>query len=117
VRCLTQLPNLETIQIITIPVEPYRYNPPPVPFVQTLRTGQPVFPSVRTLVLHRDAIALLQCCPHVENLHINGRIPNHVTIQRIAYCAPNLRTFKCHDFWDAQLIGAEPPAVCLPVHH
>ncbi|KAJ7172941.1 hypothetical protein C8R43DRAFT_1119763 [Mycena crocata] len=98
--CLAQLPNLDTLQV---PSAPFRYRNArgstwpitldPLPGAISGHT----FPGVRTLALHPNAFSILECCPNVEHLTLNGYITDLLDLQRnqLSTFAPLLRAFKC----------------------
>ncbi|KAJ7185919.1 hypothetical protein C8R46DRAFT_1343087 [Mycena filopes] len=63
IRCLSLLPNLETLQITRAPLQ-YRQE-----YLHSVFAGH-TFPSVRTLVLHDTASKALLCCPNAERLYL-----------------------------------------------
>ncbi|KAK7042144.1 hypothetical protein R3P38DRAFT_306363 [Favolaschia claudopus] len=98
IQGLSLLPNLTTIQII--------YSPST--FIQPALTKalEPyTFRSVRTLVLHLTAYAMLTACPNVENLTVHARwtrIPEKDREELVEY-APRLKRFRCLPL-DAHLV-------------
>ncbi|KAK6995999.1 hypothetical protein R3P38DRAFT_3222996 [Favolaschia claudopus] len=98
IQGLSLLPNLTTIQIIYAPstfIQPA--------LTKALETH--TFPTVRTLVLHLTAYAMITACPNVENLTVHARwtrIPEKDREELVQY-APRLKTFRCLPL-DAHLV-------------
>ncbi|KAJ6597708.1 hypothetical protein DFH09DRAFT_1071683 [Mycena vulgaris] len=56
-----------------------------------------VFPTVRTLALHRNAFDLVRCCPNVERLTLLGSFSGLSPVQGrlLRGNSPHLRAFTC----------------------
>ncbi|KAJ7735749.1 hypothetical protein B0H16DRAFT_1575282 [Mycena metata] len=84
-RCLSLLPNLETLQVTRAPSS----------LEKQLRAeclGH-TLPSVRTLVLHTNAWPIVKCCPNVERLHLGGVGYHYPSVQEWYQYVPKLRVF------------------------
>ncbi|KAJ6597768.1 hypothetical protein DFH09DRAFT_1071736 [Mycena vulgaris] len=98
---LSLLPNLSTLQILLAPDVFHKT------LRSTFRSSIPnpmdgalagrVFPTVRTLALHRSAFDLVRCCPNVERLTLLGSFSGLSPVQRrsLKEDAPHLRVFTC----------------------
>ncbi|KAJ7017168.1 hypothetical protein C8F04DRAFT_1157368 [Mycena alexandri] len=84
-RCLSLLPNLETLQVIRAPSSIGNR-------LDDACIGH-TFLSIRTLVLHMNAWSILKCCPYVERLHLGGSGYHCPSVDQWCQYVPKLRVF------------------------
>jgi len=77
IECLTALPNLHTLEIISRWYYNFRS------FLDVLKKRKPQFQQVRALVLPDEVHWLLRCCPNVEDLTCHRGTPAEAFVESL----------------------------------